>query len=562
MASTSTLLNVQKTVLLLNKTTDYTTEEASEALSFLYSIFWTDHNRIAKEATKHGIGKLFVKISRSMLTRKSEDFRTLVSIFWNYTDGCPELGCDLGRNGAIGYIISLLDGSAPEKLKNKSTRVLFGLLSILHNSIRHDACAENRSIYRQAGAVELLKKWVHSSEMVLKVESLLVLAYITNEAQSELLGKDNDAVKFLVDMLQKAVKSRDHNVSVRSSTFSASEILKGLSHLVLNDSNKKVVFKSGGVTTINRMLKSDFTAEEQCLAAGTLWKLAFDDTVKQSDEIKESLRGLKPLTTSDNHDLRTTSRSAIWQITAQPSEDKHTGKKQEGQHIMISYNWTHQKLALALRDELERADYRIWIDVDKMQDDILEAMAKAVNNSAAVLICMSQQYYESQSCRSEATYAYKKQKHVIPLLMEDNYKAEGWLDFLIGTKLYYKMCSESQIRKNITDVIKAIGGRGKGTDDVDGPVSAQHAETTEAAPPATESSVSSWSTERVQVWFEEIKLPQLKASLDFFEGKDVESLYKDSCNDKSNAYRKMCEECGLKEIETRRLTTALRKLFV
>ncbi|XP_072022141.1 uncharacterized protein [Amphiura filiformis] len=176
---------------------------------------------------------------------------------------------------------------------------------------------------------------------------------------------------------------------------------------------------------------------------------------------------------------------------------------------------------------------------------------------------MSQQYYESQSCRSEATYAYKKQKHVIPLLMEDNYKAEGWLDILIGTKLYYTVSSESKIRKNITEIKKAIGGRGKSTDDVDGPVSAQNAETTgAAAPSATESSVSSWSTERVQVWFEEVKLPQLKSSLDFFEGKDVESLYRDSCNDKSSTYRKTCEECGLKEIEIRRLTAALRKLFV
>ncbi|XP_072022128.1 uncharacterized protein [Amphiura filiformis] len=367
MASTTTLLEVQKTVLLLNKATDYTPKEVREALSFLYHVFWTDQSRTAKEATKHGLGNLFVKMSKFMLTQKSEDFSMVVAVFWNYTDDCPELGCDLGRNRAIDYIISLLDGSAPEKFEKKSTQDLFGLLSILHNSIRHDECSENRRIYRQAGAVELLKKWVHSSEMVLKVESLLVLAYITNEAESELLGKDDQAVTFLVDMLKKAVQSSDHNVDVKSSGFSAAEILKGLSHLVINDSNKKVVFKSGGVSTINRMLKSDFTAEEQCLAAGTLWKLAFDDTVKQSDDIKESLRALKPLTTSDNHDLRTTSRSAIWQITAQPSEDKHTGKKQEGQHIMISYNWTHQKLALALRDELERADYRIWIDVDKMR---------------------------------------------------------------------------------------------------------------------------------------------------------------------------------------------------
>ena len=38
----------------------------------------------------------------------------------------------------------------------------------------------------------------------------------------------------------------------------------------------------------------------------------------------------------------------------------------DGGHVMISYNRTHQKLALKIRDDLQEAGYKVWIDVDKM----------------------------------------------------------------------------------------------------------------------------------------------------------------------------------------------------
>ncbi len=37
----------------------------------------------------------------------------------------------------------------------------------------------------------------------------------------------------------------------------------------------------------------------------------------------------------------------------------------------------------------------------------LEAMAKAVEDSAAVLVCVSKRYKESQACRTEAEYAFQ-----------------------------------------------------------------------------------------------------------------------------------------------------------
>ena len=89
---------------------------------------------------------------------------------------------------------------------------------------------------------------------------------------------------------------------------------------------------------------------------------------------------LTRLASSKSKSVRTASKNALFEILGRPSEEKkHTGKnatddnitqqKQKGAkegHVMISYNWTHQKLALKLRDDLNKAGYKVWIDVDEM----------------------------------------------------------------------------------------------------------------------------------------------------------------------------------------------------
>ena len=55
--------------------------------------------------------------------------------------------------------------------------------------------------------------------------------------------------------------------------------------------------------------------------------------------------------------------------------------------VMISYQWAHQPLALALREELGRAGYSVWIDVEKMSGSIMAKMAR--RGPAALLLAPS-----------------------------------------------------------------------------------------------------------------------------------------------------------------------------
>lgn len=67
---------------------------------------------------------------------------------------------------------------------------------------------------------------------------------------------------------------------------------------------------------------------------------------------------------------------------------------------MISYQWDVQTLVITLKDRLQAEGYKVWMDIDEMGGSTLESMAKAVENASVVLVCVSQKYKESPSCRS------------------------------------------------------------------------------------------------------------------------------------------------------------------
>ena len=63
---------------------------------------------------------------------------------------------------------------------------------------------------------------------------------------------------------------------------------------------------------------------------------------------------------------------------------------------------------------------------------------------------------------TEAQYAYKRKRPVIPLLVQDGYDPDGWLGLIVGTKLYYKFCSDKDtdvegLLKGIREIGKIVG---------------------------------------------------------------------------------------------------------
>ncbi|CAF1628026.1 unnamed protein product [Didymodactylos carnosus] len=98
--------------------------------------------------------------------------------------------------------------------------------------------------------------------------------------------------------------------------------------------------------------------------------------------------------------------------------------------IMISYSHHDRDLCFRIYNRLLEHKFRIWIDKENMHGLQTNAMADAIEASAFVIICMSDDYFNSEYCEQEAKYAKRCKRKLIPLIMTKDFHPSGWLGFL------------------------------------------------------------------------------------------------------------------------------------
>ena len=95
-------------------------------------------------------------------------------------------------------------------------------------------------------------------------------------------------------------------------------------------------------------------------------------------------------------------------------------------------------------------------DEDDMTGSCLDSMAEGVEDAAVVIICYSSAYKASANCRQEAQYTFRIQKPVIPVRVQEKYRADGWLGFLLASELYFDMCTSDKLDENLPKLLKEI----------------------------------------------------------------------------------------------------------
>ena len=64
----------------------------------------------------------------------------------------------------------------------------------------------------------------------------------------------------------------------------------------------------------------------------------------------------------------------------------------------------------------------------------MDAMSEAIEGAEVMLYGVSEPYKESANCRLEANYAHQQDLDMIPLMMQEGYKANGWLGLCVHTR--------------------------------------------------------------------------------------------------------------------------------
>jgi phosphopantothenate-cysteine ligase len=248
-------------------------------------------------------------------------------------------------------------------------------------------------------------------------------------------------------------------------------MVQGIANLATLDANKKRIYEAGALPMLVRCLNERQHQWDKAVfwSAGALWNLAFDEEIKVAIRNEPgALDALEEARRLGSENTKMKARGALWMIEDKKEETEHvlseedmaklSGGAVDGAkaQVMLSYEWRTQQQVMLLKEELMEQGFTVWMDVDRMMGSTLEAMAAAIEQSDAIIMCVTHRYKESQACRTEAEYAYTRKKPLIPVMFEKSYKPDGWLGIIMGSKLYYNMHNSDEMRDAIPGLVSEV----------------------------------------------------------------------------------------------------------
>ncbi|XP_033100617.1 uncharacterized protein LOC117104068, partial [Anneissia japonica] len=504
---------VQKSLGKLEKMKSYNNKDAMNELKIIGDCYW-DFEVFRKEVGEALIeGKaadLFVKILKDLATPgyfKNDDvwFSAYYAFnnSWNFSDASLHFATTLGDAGMVKLCVGILDTPAYRQKLDKSKNVDYmckACMSILHNLSKSVTL---KHYFRDEKVVEKIQVYVECGPF-LKALTMMVIAAIIEESEMAYL-KDTGTIQYLIEMCEKAMQSKDR----RCEGFSVKELVEGLERLAVNKENCKTVIESKGLETLKKVL-SFHDNTEQVQAIKAIWSLAFDEDYSRPALIADQgiLPLLEKLAKSGDKEVRKNAQGALWVVKGNTDKVHVVAasselRKRDEKHVMISYQWDVQSLVVKIKDALKDCGYKVWIDVESMEGSTLQAMAEAVEDAETVLICITEKYKFSQNCRTEAEYAFQQRKHIVPLMLEQEYKPDGWLGMILGTKLYVEFRGNYDFNQQIPRLTKQIGQK-QGVKEV---VTAVDSPDVGSKPPTGKQySVMNWPKDGVSNWLENIGL--------------------------------------------------------
>ena len=73
---------------------------------------------------------------------------------------------------------------------------------------------------------------------------------------------------------------------------------------------------------------------------------------------------------------------------------------------------------------------------ESSSNSYIDSISSMIETASCVLLCCSLRYKESPEIRTEVEYALDLGKTLIPVVIEENYRPDGWLASYIGSETF------------------------------------------------------------------------------------------------------------------------------
>ncbi|CAF0770544.1 unnamed protein product [Rotaria sordida] len=395
----------------------------------------------------------------------------ILSFFWNLSDRTVIVPWLLD----IGLVKTMLECLQRIEISSETAKQI---INIIHNISRHDEGADELNKFH--GLVILKNIQSNNSQALDELNNLLISMAIALLSTPKQIHSDNKRMNRILNQLlqitMEAAETEDHRDSY---AFHVSEPLAVFTKLFVDDRSLEYVLSHAEtdpqldvISTINLFIdlfmkfRGAFVEKKQleqftCTALlNILWSISFQDRYKT--KLQQNKGFMKTITSlaMDNGEKiveEYVSRSMESMIKAangilynlnEISDDQNadiadrqliSNASCEKPMIMISYAHSNNHFCDKILAELKEKGnlFGIWIDRNYClsNEDLWEKIALGIKQSNLVLCLLSQEYFNSKSCRKEAIFAIKRKKSIIPVYIGE----PGDCDWLVAEMHEYAL---------------------------------------------------------------------------------------------------------------------------
>eukprot|EP00112_Aurelia_sp_Birch-Aquarium-sp1_P010573 Seg2253.5 transcript_id=Seg2253.5/GoldUCD/mRNA.D3Y31 product="hypothetical protein" protein_id=Seg2253.5/GoldUCD/D3Y31 len=387
-------------------------------------------------------------------------FQVILSLAAEFTE-VHEESQKTGHRGFVHFIFQELFPKLHGIPWGKSTareEFLHSGMDILYN---FSQSATNTPSFYECNAVEVLINLRKETDYIggnrVNIGALLTLSFLIDDRNNHFIFNDLAPISHLIHYIEESLSKIDHCYA----DFSLAELIDGLTRIASNDRNKLTICSHGGITVAAKVLKQTDDDEERISACHLIWSLCFVEKCKQrivrrAPEVFDILRDLQYCS---NNTLKKLAEALIWEFE-EKFDDQGQPPESDIEHVMLSYHPDQRDIMLRISERLKEKGYKVWLAKSNSQS-YPEHFMEAIENAAVVLVGISRKYKQTPSIFAEADYAFQLCKPMIPITLERNYKPDGWLGMLAGSKVWLDFTEKSRFEGHLQLLLRQIGERGK-----------------------------------------------------------------------------------------------------
>ena len=460
---------------------------------------------------------------------------------------------------------------------------------------------ENKIVWKQLESVDALIKIANLMEST-KFDAYIAIANIADDKQIESLNEMNLVVDMILSQLKQAeidfssnklkrdnrqamIENAMINCSVhcliqKNGTYtSVIVLLNGLYKILVNEKMKNDIYFNYELCKYLKKLLALGNSFEIYFTLRLFAQLSFSEKIANDlandNEFMDILADLSTKTAVDSNNenerkviqiINRLKEDINWNLNKNKKSEAHSELTNENKHVMISYNTASRDLCLKIKENLESSGYQVWIDVNDIHGSSLDAMAKAVEDSFCVLMCVTEKYRQSVNCQAEAQYAFKLNKKIIPVIMQKGYEnVQGWLGIIMGDKIFVNFTKYDHVEclrrlkheidscKNAKQIARVAGVA------ITTAAPTQVSEINSSS--SANDSIESWDDGKVKAWFVANNLSlNIYESLKPCNGQIIKQLYEMKCTASEFYYQSVNKvESNFRSITL--FTLFLNKLF-